>query len=257
MRRMYDSVTPTNILNHDATPEMVAGYANGRYAWTQEEWDLFPNALKVRIAVRANYYDAHVLDCEEGDATPAQCPAWARQRRLMGEVPIIYCNRSTRPLVTAAFDNEETEHPLFWIATASGKETIPDGAIGAQFLLDWQGVDVSVMADFIPGIDELPFTPSMKEREEFDMRGYATTTEKMLPIPCDGARQLFILTGGKGTVDGHVYFIGDTQGTGGHYTGDRNIHIDPDRPGPIPIPENTRGITFFHTATADFVAWCA
>lgn len=142
---MYDSVTPRNILNHTTTPQMVAGYANGRYAWTQEEWDLFPNAVKVRIAVRSNFYDAHVLDCEEGDATPAQCPAWARQRRLMGGVPIIYCNRSTLPLVRQAFQNQDTEQPLFWIATASGRAEYPPDSIGAQYLLDWQGVDVSVM----------------------------------------------------------------------------------------------------------------
>lgn len=257
MRLMYDSVTPTNILLHDTTPVMVAGYANGRYAWTQEQWNLFPRAVKIRIAVRANYYNAHVLDCETGDATPAQCPAWARQRRLMGGVPIIYCNRSTWPQVVKAFADSDTEYPLFWIATGSGKQDYPTGSIGAQFLLDWQGVDVSAMADYIPGIDTPPFTPLTREREEFDMRGYTTTTEKMLPIPCDGARQLFILTGGTGTVDGHLYFIGNTQGVGGHYTGDRAIHIDPDRPGPIDIPENTRGITFYHTATADFVAWCA
>jgi hypothetical protein len=257
MRIMYDSVTPTNILHHTTTPVMVAGYANGRYAWTQEEWDLFPRARHIRIAVRANYFDAHVLDCEVGDATPGECPQWALTRRAMGGVPIIYCNRSTWPLVRTAFDNAHIAQPLFWIATANGQADYPQGSIGAQYLLDWQGVDVSAMADFIPGVDPTP-TIEHTNTPEDTMLGTATTEEKMIPLPVNGARKLFILTGGKGTVDGHVFFIGDTpSGNKGAYTGDRPIHIDPDRPGPITIPENTRGLTFFHTATADFAIWVA
>lgn len=159
MRTMYDSVTPTNI---PINAVMVAGYAHGRYAWTQAHWDRFPHAVKVRIAVRANYFDAHVLDCEIGDATPAECPDWALTRRRMGGVPIIYCNRSTWPMVQGAFRERGIEQPLYWIATANRSTTILPGAIGVQHTLDYRGVDISSMQDFIPGIDgteDMPFTP--------------------------------------------------------------------------------------------------
>lgn len=164
MRIMYDSVTPSNILVHDRNPAIVAGYANGRYAWSGNNWDLFPNSRKLRIAVRATEFNAHALDCEVGDATPAECPDWALTRRHAGGFPIIYCNRSTWTQVIAQFNARAIQQPMYWIATASGKQEIPVGAIGAQYLLDWQGVDVSVMQDHIPGLD--PESDDMSAQSE-------------------------------------------------------------------------------------------
>ena len=262
MRIMYDSVTPRNILNHTTTPTMVAGYANGRYKWSDADWALFPNAVKVRIAVRAYELNAHVLDCELGDATPAECPLWARERRARGGTPIIYCNRSTWPIVITAFDNSRTERPLFWIATGSGRAEYPSGTIGAQYLLDWQGVDVSAMADYIPGIDPDPITP-VGEDMAIVGKAFSPTPDKSqdyVTIPCNGARKLYIATGANDTVDGIAYFIGDTPaGKGTNFVGDNiRVHVDPQRPGPFNVPANCRVITLGITkATHEFTAWCA
>jgi len=157
MRTMYDALTARNILKKDRRPVMVAGYIDRiKYApWSTADWGFFPDAIKVRIVKKASTNDGHVLDVEPGDATPAEAPGWAAMRRRSGFAhPVIYCNRSTWPKVKAAFAAQKIEPPLYWIATASGKPEIPAGAIAAQYLLDVEpGIDISVVADYWPGVD--------------------------------------------------------------------------------------------------------
>lgn len=161
MRTMYDAVTARNILNHNRAPALVAGYIDKikLEPWSASDWDLFPGARKVTIVKKASTRDGVVLDVEPGDATPEQAPGWAAQRRRDGfAYPVIYCNRSTWPLVRKAFADQKVAPPLYWIATASGRAEIPEGAIAAQYLLDYQGVDVSAVADYWPGVDPVPTT---------------------------------------------------------------------------------------------------
>ncbi|MGW4527274.1 hypothetical protein [Amycolatopsis sp. NPDC004378] len=157
MRIMYDAVTAGNILKKDRRPALVAGYVDRikLAPWSAADWALFPDALKVRIVKKPSTNDGHVLDVEVGDATPAQAPGWARMRRQSGFAhPVVYCNRSTWPKVRAAFAEQGVAPPLYWIATATGRAEIPDGAIAAQYLLDVApGIDISVVADFWPGVD--------------------------------------------------------------------------------------------------------
>ncbi|MCR6489124.1 hypothetical protein M8542_40500 [Amycolatopsis sp. OK19-0408] len=157
MRTMYDALTARNILKKDRRPAMVAGYIDRiRLApWTAADWALFPDSLHVRIVKKASTNDGHVLDVEPGDATPEQAPGWAAMRRRSGFAhPVVYCNRSTWPKVKAAFSRQGVEPPLYWIATATGRPEIPTGAIAAQYLLDVApGIDISVVADFWPGVD--------------------------------------------------------------------------------------------------------
>ncbi|MEV6877388.1 hypothetical protein [Amycolatopsis sp. NPDC051128] len=157
MRIMYDAVTARNILKKDRRPALVAGYVDRikLAPWTAADWALFPDAVKVRIVKKASTDDGHVLDVEPGDATPAQAPGWAAMRRRSGfAYPVVYCNRSTWPKVKKAFADQGVEPPLYWIATATGKPEIPAGAIAAQYLLDVEpGIDISVVADYWPGVD--------------------------------------------------------------------------------------------------------
>src|SRR5690242_4301382 len=79
------------------------------------------------------------------------------RRRSGFAYPTIYCNRSTWPLVKAAFAAQRVDPPLYWIATASGRPEIPAGAIAAQYLLDVApGIDISAVADYWPGVDPEP-----------------------------------------------------------------------------------------------------
>ena len=80
----------------------VAGYVNGTYAWSQAEWGLFPHAGHVTISVRAAANEGDVLDCEPGDAMPAQVRAWIEARHAAGLYrPTVYCSESVVPAVRA------------------------------------------------------------------------------------------------------------------------------------------------------------
>lgn len=110
---MGDGVTPANI------PEglyAVAGYIDGPFAWPKLAWLRFRGSRLVRIATIASTDDGDALDVENGDATPAQAPAWVEMRRRAGFVPAVYCNQSTWPEVVAAFAAAAVNDPLSWRA---------------------------------------------------------------------------------------------------------------------------------------------
>lgn len=96
MPTMYDSVTLTEI---PANAEAVAGYVNGRWPTYTQLAAKWPHAHRVSIAVNAEA-DADCLDIENGDATPAQAPAWVRRQIMRGvKKPVVYANLSTMPAV--------------------------------------------------------------------------------------------------------------------------------------------------------------
>lgn len=141
-RTMFDSVTAADI---PVTAAMVAGYANGRYEWSPEDWARFPNAVHVRIATRANIVgpDVDVLDVEPGDAIPGQAPGWIRIQHDFGyHRPTIYCPASMRQQVVAACDQIGPHlvagvHYDLWIARYRASAAIPPhnepGAAATQY----------------------------------------------------------------------------------------------------------------------------
>ena len=153
MRTMYDAIYPANI---PTDAQMVAGYIDGRWAWTAAEWALFPNAVKVRIAVFPSTNDGHCLDIEPGDATPAQGPAWVVMRRNAGVDPSVYCNTATWPAVRAAFAAAQVAEPHYWIAAYPGNgPNLYPGSVAHQYANPGP-VDISVVADYWPGVDPAP-----------------------------------------------------------------------------------------------------
>lgn len=97
---MYDSTTAADI---PSSAVAVAGYIDGAYKWSDEDWARFPVAKKVRIACFPTTNDGDVLDCEPGDAKPEQCAGWIRMRQAAGlTVPTIYCMPSEVAAVKAA-----------------------------------------------------------------------------------------------------------------------------------------------------------
>ncbi len=155
-RTMYDSVTMANIY---AGAQMVAFYVDGRYANGTACRQRFPNAIKVGIAVFPSTNDGVVLDCETGDATPAQCPGWVKMRRAAGIDPTVYCNTATWPWVINAFRSAGVPEPHYWIAAYPGiGAALYPGSVAHQY--DDPGpYDVSVVADFWPGVDSKPGPP--------------------------------------------------------------------------------------------------
>lgn len=153
-RIMFDSVTARDI---PLDAQMVAGYINGTYKWTDADWARFPNAVKVRIATQANVNDGHVLDVEPGDATPAQAPGWVVKRRQAGVDPTVYCNELNGwQAVRQAFRDQGVPEPHYWVARYNNMRVIPHEAIARQFInppLSGGHYDLSIVADYWPGVD--------------------------------------------------------------------------------------------------------
>jgi len=153
---MYDAITPANI---PVTAQLVAGYVDGKYAWTAASWARFPHSVKARIAVFSSTNDGHILDVEAGCSSPANAPGWVVRRRAKGIDPTVYCSLSAWPTVRTAFHNAGVAEPHWWIAAypGNGAKLYP-GSVAHQ----WQNpgpVDISVVADYWPGVDPKPVAP--------------------------------------------------------------------------------------------------
>lgn len=145
MKTMYDAVTPSNI---PASAEVVAGYVEGRYAWRQADWDRFPDAAKITIAIWSG--TAKVLDVEPGDATPPMAPGWARSMIAKSIRPVIYCNLSTWPTVMAQINGAGLAGQVdYWIAHYNFVPHVPGGAIACQYA-DPGPYDLSLCIDGWP-----------------------------------------------------------------------------------------------------------
>jgi hypothetical protein len=187
MRSMYDSAYPAQI---PGQPEMVAGYVDGKYVWTQADWDRFPNAVKVRIAVFPWTNDGDVLDCEKYDATPEECPAWIRMRQAAGlAVPTIYCGASAVPAVKAACAGLTYS---LWIADWTGTPHLPDGAAACQYAA--RGTyDLSLVADWwMAAVPESPMPQDYKDKFGADVtwQGVADNLEGIIHSLQDRLEQI-------------------------------------------------------------------
>ena len=139
MTTLYDSIDPTKIPK-DA--QVVAGYVGGTWPTFAKLPALFPNALLVSIAINASE-DADVLDVEQGDATPAQAPAWVIRQRSLGRHPTVYCSRSPWADVQRAFDAPNVPQPDYWIADYTSAEHLLPGSVATQWT-DAGPYDISV-----------------------------------------------------------------------------------------------------------------
>lgn len=148
-RIMYDSVRVDGI---PADAKVVAGYVDGLYANVGTLQRRFPNAVVVRIAVFAHTNDGHVLDVEQGDATPSEAVGWVKNRRLAGADPSVYCNSGVWPAVRKAFKDAGIPEPHYWIAQWDRIQQIPSGAVAKQFT-NGPDYDTSIVADYWPGVD--------------------------------------------------------------------------------------------------------
>lgn len=138
MTTMYDAVTASNIPK-DA--DVVAGYVNGKYTWSEADWDRFPDATKVHIQIyipgQPVSTAGHVLDIEANDATSAAAQAaavtWVKARTAAGgSPPVIYTSRSTRAPIEAALKKEGLT-AQWWIADYTGKPHSVPGAVATQW----------------------------------------------------------------------------------------------------------------------------
>ena len=156
MRVMYDAIYPVNI--PDPNPTLVGGYVGGYWPTYSDGTiqRMFPNSIHVPIAVAASY-DATVLDVEQGDATPEEVPGWVMRQRARGQEPTVYMNAFTWPYVVDICITKQVAEPQWWVAKYDGIATLMPGATVKQYLGDIApGYDMSVVADYWPGVDQEP-----------------------------------------------------------------------------------------------------
>lgn len=138
-RIMRDSTKAADI-PHVGT-QLVAGYANGAFAWTQADYDRFPGIPHVYIDVLGtDPRGAGVVDVEPLDVGISGAVRWVKARLAIKPdyPPIVYCNRSTlTPLFNAtdAAGLRVVRDFRLWIATLDGTKTVPDmtGVTAVQY----------------------------------------------------------------------------------------------------------------------------
>lgn len=183
MRLMYDSVRPSEI---PADAEVVALYVDGKYAATAADWDRFSDdTVRVRISAIGDNTNAHVFDCEPGCIWPlaevVPCVVAARAR---GIDPTVYVNEQNHwAPVRSAFDAAGVAQPHYLVANYDNVRSIPAGAIGKQFAdPGMPGVgghyDLSVVADFWPGVDGSFDNPSKTPTSQGGLMANLTETEQ-------------------------------------------------------------------------------
>lgn len=123
MAKMYDAVNASAI-PRDA--EIVAGYIDGTYAWSQSDWDLFPDAKKITISTRVEgAAKADFFDVEPGNPEPEQAPGAGATG--------IYTMNSWWDRTKKAYDDAGKDQPIYWIAQWDGEAKNLKGAVAKQY----------------------------------------------------------------------------------------------------------------------------
>lgn len=136
---MYDSATPANI---PASAQVVAGYLDGKYAWSAADWNRFPQADRVLITVTGSL-TANVADVENGDMTPQHAAQWIVTKQREGKRGCtIYCNRSTLESVWSACRG----HAYYiWVADWTDNPHTVGGTIATQYRNVGDDYDMSMV----------------------------------------------------------------------------------------------------------------
>jgi hypothetical protein len=147
---MYDgiNVLAAGIAQEFPHAAMVAGYINGGFAWTQAEWNLFPDANHVTISTTAGANEGDVLDVESGDASPDQTAGWIAMRKAAGLYrPTIYCSLDVIPAVRAGTGSYVLDKDYdIWVANYTGVPHEVTGCAATQYE-STANYDISIVYD--------------------------------------------------------------------------------------------------------------
>jgi len=157
MRLMYDAADPNGI-PRDA--RMVGGYVDGRYAWSTAQWNMFPNAVRVRIAVLPSTNDGTVFDGPPDNGTWPQVVSWVIMRRHAGADPSVYTDGDQWETAQAAFRAAGVAEPHWWIAAWNGVANVPAGQVAHQYKSVTNVYDLSAVLDYWPGVDPIQHAPA-------------------------------------------------------------------------------------------------
>lgn len=157
MRTMADAIEASQL---PTGCDLYAGYVNGQWPSYGPIKARFPEKIVVSITINAST-PAIVLDVETGDATPTQAPGWVHVMRAAGVTPTIYCSLALWTTVRRLFERVNEPEPNWWIAAYPGCGASLYATSVAHQYQNANGYDLSVVADYWPGVDPVITDPSL------------------------------------------------------------------------------------------------
>lgn len=154
-RLMADS---TNAQDIPLSVDMVAGYVDGLYKWSDQDWLRFTGKPLVSISAIPYTMDADVADVENGDYTPAQGAEFLRYNVARGKWKVLYFSLSRFAVIHAAVlaAGVHDDQWGIWIADWDAIDQPWPGAIAKQFAnpaTSGGHYDLSRVSPFWPGVD--------------------------------------------------------------------------------------------------------
>jgi len=136
--------------------DIYLGYIDGNYRSYDAIRARFPHALVVPIATQAGGNVGIVGDGPPDNGTWPEWVKWVQRRRAAGVDPTINTNASTWPVAVKAFNDAGVAQPHWWIAKWDNHPEVISGTIGKQYESLPNRYDLSLFADYWPGVDPKP-----------------------------------------------------------------------------------------------------
>jgi hypothetical protein len=136
--------------------DLYLGYVDGNYRSYDAIKARFPHALVVPIATQASGNLGTVGDGPPDNGTWPGWVAWVVRRRKAGVDPTMYTDLSSWPTAIQAFNTAKVAQPHWWIASWDKHPAMISGAVGKQYEEVPRRYDLSIFADYWPGVDPKP-----------------------------------------------------------------------------------------------------
>ena len=162
-RLMADSTNPFDIPAGQFP--IVAGYTDGLYAWSGAGWKYHEASVHFRLCCTSIDLTAHCADIEPGCLSAAQGAEFVFQKVSRGEVAYLYYSESRTNEIHAALGARGLDpgHAYGgWVARWDNRAVLDVAGYIKQYAnptLTGAHYDLSVAADYLPGVDSLPPPP--------------------------------------------------------------------------------------------------
>lgn len=162
MRIAVDDITGAGVLagvQANPSASVVMGYDDGNWPDADTLAQMFPGKTVVRITTNPHDDEGDMLDVETGDANPVDLPPWLTRRRADGHGgPLGYHSEGLRAQVDAAIMAARVPNCGRFVAAYPGNGPVlqQPGDVGHQYADVNNEYDLSVVIDYLPGIDKGP-----------------------------------------------------------------------------------------------------
>lgn len=172
-RKMYDAIYVGNL---PAGGDLYAGYDDGNWPDADAIAAAFPGKEVLRITVNPADNKGVIGDGPPDNGSWPDWVNWVRMRRAAGFDPTLNTDDALWSAGKAAFAAAGEPEPHWWIAAylssapdLNNLPAVPEGAVALQ-CYDYGPYDLSVAADYWPGVDPAPVLPIPPTPKEDTMR---------------------------------------------------------------------------------------